>query len=107
MKRFLVFVLLMVMMFCVDNNGTAFASSKIQVPEDAVTVKVVTNEVEYINELLNSTDEQLKKRGLSEDEILQLRNYDYNNTLLELKSKDDIYLKQAGFTQEQIEKIKL
>lgn len=113
MKKYIAFILSFITVLCITNtSGAAFAANADvwtaarEVPESAATITVMTNETEYLMELLNSTDDELKKRGLTEAEISEVRNYDYNADLLKLKNKDVNFLRKAGYTAEQIEKIK-
>lgn len=113
MKKYIAFILSFITVLCITNTrGAAFAANEgawtaaREVPESAATITVMANETEYLMELLNSTDDELKKRGLTEAEISEVRNYDYNADLLKLKNRDVNFLKKAGYTAEQIEKIK-
>lgn len=103
-KFLLIFIFTLIISIFISNTAFA-ASNKNQKPE-VTSSTIIVNELEFINNLLNSTDEELANKGLSEEEIKEIREYNYNNDLLAFGKRPTIELEKEGYSQEQIYYIK-
>lgn len=100
--KFMVFFVMIIM--CGFNKDSLIARAD---DSNSDKVKIVTtNEIEYINSLLNASDSELVERGLTLQEIEEIRNYDYNADLLRLSEKNEETLSLMGYNPMQIEKIR-
>lgn len=98
------------LIFCITLMISLLNSNNVLAAEvdnkDIVTNTVTVNEMEYINSILNSTDEELLSKGYSEEEISEIRQHNYNDDLLSLGELSTTELKQRGFSDNQIKDIK-
>lgn len=61
------------------------------------------NEYEMYKNDMAKTDEELKEMGMTDDEINELRHFDFNEVFRERSSFSDDILKNMGYTSKQIE----
>jgi len=70
-----------------------------------VTETIVVDEMSYIIWLLNSTDEELLESGYTEEDIYEIRNYDYSEDILSLQGFTHDELSEMGYDDAQIQGI--
>ncbi len=107
MKRikFLMAIVMLTIVFGIGGKKV-IANAAVEVPEDVEVKRVVVNELDYLNALLNATDEELRELGMTETEIMELRTHDYNADLMRLTNADEDALEGMGYNKRQIKKIK-
>jgi len=103
--KFLIMMAVLTVIFGFTHSGTT-ANAMMEIPENVEVTTVEVNELDYLNALLNATDTELRARGMTEEEIRELRTYDYNADLMRLTNADVNTLKNMGYSRKQIGKIK-
>ena len=98
-KMFSVFISMLILIFF--TSSVAFAGS---VNDGIKTIKVT--EYDLYRQLISKTDEELKNQGLNDEQIKELRNFDFNKVFLERAKLSNHELKKMGYTDEQIFKLK-
>ena len=73
--------------------------------ENVVTETVIVDEMAFISWLMNSTDEELLESGYTEEEVYEIRNYNYSDDILALQSFTRDELGEMGYDENQIEGI--
>lgn len=96
-------LLMLAILIFVVNSIVVYAETSNDSSASTQSNTTVTSEaLEYIaNRSL--TDKQLKSKGLSDEEITELRSFSYENALLERASYGDSQLHAIGYTDDQIE----
>jgi hypothetical protein len=98
-KLFSIFIFILTLIFFTSN--CAFAKNTNN------EIKMIRlTEYDLYKQMISKTDEELKKQGLNDEEIKELRNFDFNKVLLERAKLNNDELKKMGYTDEQIFKLK-
>ncbi|MCR4431934.1 MAG: hypothetical protein NUV45_13070 [Tepidanaerobacteraceae bacterium] len=103
MKKYFKMSLLVVLMIILTFNGFALAASNDNT-KNKVTINI--NEYIHLKQLKEKTDSDLKELGYSENEITEIRNFDYAEKLRERSKLDKNTLHNLGYTEDQINKLK-
>lgn len=97
-KNLLAFTLIGTMLF---TSTTAFAADDFSVNSEPITFS--TNEYDIIQDLKMSTNSELSTIGYSSEEIAEIRDFSFENALVERGKLSDEELYILGYTPEQIE----
>jgi len=100
LNKFIAFFLAMAL--CLSAT-TAFANDSLT-NENIQTY--VINEEDMIEQLKSMTDEELKSYGYTDDEISDLRNFDYFEALTERAALDDETLILYGYSEDEIDELR-
>ena len=66
---------------------------------------MIVDEMSFISWLMNSTDEELLESGYTEEEVYEIRNYNYSDDILALQAFTRDELGEMGYDENQIEGI--
>lgn len=69
------------------------------------TETIIVDEMSFITWLINSTDEELLENGYTEEEIYEIKNYNYSEDILSLQTFTSDELNAMGYDEEQIQSI--
>lgn len=81
-------------------------SSTLAFAKESLIKKETTNEYEMYMKLISKSNEELKKQGMSDKAIKELRNFDFNKEFSKRAGLDNRILKKMGYTDEQINTLK-
>lgn len=92
----------------VTNDSTTFSVEETKRIVDASSMKtsVVVDEISHLEKIMSYTEEELYKMGCTEEEVAEIRDYDYNKVLYELSELDAVVLSDRGYSEEQVESLK-
>ncbi|BCJ92518.1 hypothetical protein acsn021_00870 [Anaerocolumna cellulosilytica] len=121
-RKFIVPILIIALFFTIITNpSTAFASTDniksitdqtleydeiVQyLNENALTETVVTNEVDYIRNLMSYSQDELIKYGFTVDEANEIINYNYNEKLIEFVENNKGNLDIMGYSPSEVNRL--
>lgn len=74
--------------------------------EEKTKIKYELSELEYFSELRSYTDDELYEKGLSEEQVDYIRNFDLVGAIKERAQLSESVLKDLGYTDEEISTLK-
>ena len=98
----------------VDESSDGIVDEIIEMPEsesffsdeeNVVTETMIVDEMTFVSWLINSTDEELLESGYTEEEVYEIRNYNYSDDILALQALTRDELGKMGYDENQIEGI--
>jgi len=110
-KQFFSISLMLAILISMFSLNYVFAQSQpITNEEETLVSKTVNNEYDMYKEFINTSDEDLVKKGYTKEQIKEMKSINYKDALKgkvdQLSKLDDKSLSNAGYDQEQINMIR-